>query len=208
MSLELCTDRGYAYNHAHRSAKPRRTDKPGFRRQDVINRGGKGIVSLIDVGSVGGLSDPWHKHSRLVRHLLNFEPLEAAQHTETVISVPAALWRTGRRLGPSTSSGARVRETRYIPPTSTTYANISTGCPTVVPASSRIPGSIVPALRAPNRLTRPPRLGPGFPPPPRPLRLPQGRCARRGFRHRARRGPFRARGLRRHPPRSVCGSTV
>jgi FkbM family methyltransferase len=60
---------------------------------DVINRGGGGVVNLIDVGSAGGLPSPWRDHAALVRYLLNFEPLEAARRKGTVLTVPAALWR-------------------------------------------------------------------------------------------------------------------
>ena len=63
-------------------------------RRGVINRGGRGVVNLIDVGSAGGLPGEWRNHAYRIRHLLNFEPLDRAGASGTVTSVSAALWRT------------------------------------------------------------------------------------------------------------------
>jgi len=52
---------------------------------------------LIDVGSVGGLPGEWRDNAYLVRHLLNFEPLDKARRRGTVLTIPAALWSTAER---------------------------------------------------------------------------------------------------------------
>lgn len=62
-------------------------------RRDIVNRGGRGVVGLIDIGSVGGLPEPWRYKANLVRSLLCFEPLEHAWSNGIVTVVPAALWR-------------------------------------------------------------------------------------------------------------------
>lgn len=61
-------------------------------RKDVIDRGGRGVVNFIDVGSVGGLPGEWRGHAQLVKHLLNFEPLDKPERKGPVLTVPAALW--------------------------------------------------------------------------------------------------------------------
>ncbi|CDO88363.1 FkbM family methyltransferase [Mycobacterium triplex] len=58
----------------------------------VINRGGRGVVGLIDVGSVGPLPDPWHQRSDLVSHVLKFEPRDPRGEKPRVVTVDAALW--------------------------------------------------------------------------------------------------------------------
>ncbi len=66
-------------------------------RRDVINKGGAGVVDMIDVGSVGGLADEWRDSQHLVRRLLNFEPLQAPRRAGSVLTVPAALWSSAER---------------------------------------------------------------------------------------------------------------
>lgn len=65
-----------------------------LRRHDVVNRGGRGVVNVIDVGSVGGLPSEWRDRAYLVKHLLNFEPLDEPRTRGTVLTIPAALWST------------------------------------------------------------------------------------------------------------------
>lgn len=74
-----------AYRFAHRVI-----DRA--RGHGVINRGGRGIVGLIDVGSVGQLPRPWHQRSDLVSHVLKFEPRDPSGETSRVVSIDAALW--------------------------------------------------------------------------------------------------------------------
>jgi FkbM family methyltransferase len=58
----------------------------------VVNRGGRGIVGLIDVGSVGNLPHPWHERAGLIDHVLKFEPRDPRDETPNVVSIDAALW--------------------------------------------------------------------------------------------------------------------
>lgn len=58
----------------------------------VINRGGRGVIGLIDVGSVGPLPNPWHQRSDLVSHVLKFEPRDPRGETSRVVTIDAALW--------------------------------------------------------------------------------------------------------------------
>lgn len=58
----------------------------------VVNRGGRGVVGLIDVGSVGQLPGPWHERSDLVSHVLKFEPRDPRGEKPRVVTIDAALW--------------------------------------------------------------------------------------------------------------------
>lgn len=73
-------------------ARVARKTRRRLRRADVVNRGGNGVVNFIDVGSVGGLPGEWRDHARLVRNLLNFEPMETERRRGSVLTIPAALW--------------------------------------------------------------------------------------------------------------------
>lgn len=64
----------------------------------VINRDGRGVIGLIDVGSVGPLPSPWHQRSDLVSHVLKFEPRDPRGETSRVVTVDAALWSEPARL--------------------------------------------------------------------------------------------------------------
>lgn len=62
------------------------------RRYGEVNRGGRGIVGLIDVGSVGDLPHPWHERADLIDHVLKFEPRDPRGETRNVVTIDAALW--------------------------------------------------------------------------------------------------------------------
>jgi FkbM family methyltransferase len=64
----------------------------------VINRGGRGVVGLIDVGAVGALPTPWHQRSDLVSHVLKFEPRDPSKETPRVVTIDAALWSETAKL--------------------------------------------------------------------------------------------------------------
>lgn len=58
----------------------------------VVNKGGRGIVGVIDVGSVGVLPTPWHQRCELVSHVLKFEPRDGRGEKSNVVTVSTALW--------------------------------------------------------------------------------------------------------------------
>lgn len=60
--------------------------------EEKINRNGNGIINFIDVGSVGLLPEPWRSEAQLIKKLLKFEPRDAAERNENVITIDAALW--------------------------------------------------------------------------------------------------------------------
>ena len=64
----------------------------------VINRGGRGVVGLIDVGSRGRLPGPWHQRSDLVSHVLKFEPRDRRGESPRVVTIDAALWSESATL--------------------------------------------------------------------------------------------------------------
>lgn len=49
-------------------------------------------INLIDVGSAGGLPQPWASHQHKIGKRLTFEPRKAATGSDDVISVSACLW--------------------------------------------------------------------------------------------------------------------
>lgn len=65
--------------------------------QGRVNYRGRGVVGLIDVGSVGRLPEPWHTNAPLLRRVLKFEPRDPAEQREDVVSVDAALWSATER---------------------------------------------------------------------------------------------------------------
>jgi FkbM family methyltransferase len=68
------------------------------RRYGIVNRGGHGIVGLIDVGSVGSLPQPWNKRCDLLSHVMKFEPRDPRGEARHVVTIDAALWNeSGKR---------------------------------------------------------------------------------------------------------------
>lgn len=71
-------------------------DKFGFGSNDnrppLVNNGGRGLVGLIDVGSVGGLPAEWRRHKSSIHFLLNFEPRDNPIITNNVVTMNTALW--------------------------------------------------------------------------------------------------------------------
>lgn len=94
-----------AINHATRRSNTLRAARrltrgalDRARGHGIINRGGNGVVGLIDVGSVGSLPRPWHQRSDLVSHVLKFEPRDSREETPRVVTVDAALWSEPAKL--------------------------------------------------------------------------------------------------------------
>ena len=57
-----------------------------------LNYRGTGQINFIDVGSVGGLPDPWRKNARLVKFLLNFEPNGESARQISSLTYNTAVW--------------------------------------------------------------------------------------------------------------------
>ena len=57
-----------------------------------INFLGRGRVSLIDVGSVGGIDPRWAQRAEHLRFLVCFEPREASSRSKHILSLQTALW--------------------------------------------------------------------------------------------------------------------
>jgi FkbM family methyltransferase len=58
----------------------------------IINFRNRGIINLIDVGSLGNLPEPWLSNAWHIKNLLSFEPLENASRRKNVIISSRALW--------------------------------------------------------------------------------------------------------------------
>lgn len=58
----------------------------------IINYRGQGVLNFIDVGSVGGLVEPWRSNANLIGFLLNFEPNSELQRGPDAMTYNTALW--------------------------------------------------------------------------------------------------------------------
>lgn len=63
-----------------------------------LNYRNKGIINFIDVGSVGGLPEPWSSNANLVKFLLNFEPNEDLKRGSNFMTYNTALWESEATL--------------------------------------------------------------------------------------------------------------
>ena len=57
-----------------------------------LNFHDKGLINFIDVGSAGGLPDPWRKNARSVKFLLNFEPNGKSSRHASSLTYNTAVW--------------------------------------------------------------------------------------------------------------------
>ncbi len=62
--------------------------------EEVVNFRGRGVINLIDVGSVGDLPSPWKENANKIQHLLKFEPRDQPSSNPYIITVDTALWET------------------------------------------------------------------------------------------------------------------
>lgn len=59
-----------------------------------LNYKNKGKINFIDIGSVGGLPEPWDSNAYKVKFLLNFEPNEKPQVSDNFMTYNTAVWET------------------------------------------------------------------------------------------------------------------
>lgn len=57
-----------------------------------LNYKNKGIINFIDVGSVGGLPEPWKSNAYLIKYLLNFEPNDTIKQGANYMTYNTAVW--------------------------------------------------------------------------------------------------------------------
>ena len=69
-----------------------------FLGHGVINYKNKGTLNFIDVGALGDLPEPWFTHSKHIRKLLSFEPLEGNSQQKNTITSDSALWEEAATL--------------------------------------------------------------------------------------------------------------
>jgi hypothetical protein len=70
-----------------------------YRHLHQVNYQNQGILNFIDVGSTGGLPEPWHSRANLIKYLLNFEPNEEElTHGPNFMTYNTALWESEATL--------------------------------------------------------------------------------------------------------------
>ena len=57
-----------------------------------INYRNQGVIGFIDVGSIGGLPEPWSSNANRVKFLLNFEPNESPSSGQNFTTYNTAVW--------------------------------------------------------------------------------------------------------------------
>jgi FkbM family methyltransferase len=57
-----------------------------------LNYKNKGKINFIDVGSVGGLPEPWNSNAYQVNYLLNFEPNDTLKQGDNFMTYNTAVW--------------------------------------------------------------------------------------------------------------------
>lgn len=63
-----------------------------------LNYRNRGLVNFIDIGSIGGLPEPWRRNASSVRFLLNFEPNESPARNANSLTFNTAVWESDKRL--------------------------------------------------------------------------------------------------------------
>ena len=63
-----------------------------------LNHRNHGLIGFIDVGSTGGLPDPWNSNANLVKFLLNFEPNESPTRGPHFMTYNTAVWESEKTL--------------------------------------------------------------------------------------------------------------
>lgn len=58
----------------------------------ILNHNDNGFIKFIDIGSVGGLPEPWDKFASDISYLLNFEPNDAPKKTKNSMTYNTAVW--------------------------------------------------------------------------------------------------------------------
>ncbi len=62
-----------------------------------IDKSGKGIINLIDVGAIGSLPSPWFENSGHIKNVLGFEPNDNQKKTKGIHKLDSALWKKKER---------------------------------------------------------------------------------------------------------------
>jgi len=57
-----------------------------------LNYKNKGVINFIDIGSTGGLPEPWRSNARFVKFLLNFEPNDTPTLGNNSLTYNTAVW--------------------------------------------------------------------------------------------------------------------
>jgi FkbM family methyltransferase len=71
---------------------------PKFSPKYKLNHRGSGVFGFIDVGSIGGLPEPWSHNANHVKFLLNFEPNDSPTRGLNFLTYNTAVWEREETL--------------------------------------------------------------------------------------------------------------
>lgn len=69
-----------------------------FSPNHKLNYKNRGVINFIDVGSVGGLPEPWRSNANVVKFLINFEPSESPTRGNNFMTYNTAVWEADETL--------------------------------------------------------------------------------------------------------------
>ena len=81
---------GYVQKVKRLTRKALKKLNPRFR----LNYRNQSVIGFIDVGSIGGLPDPWNSNAVVVKFLLNFEPNEPPKRGPNFMTYNTAVWES------------------------------------------------------------------------------------------------------------------
>lgn len=64
----------------------------------VINYKNKGKINFIDIGSIGGLPEPWFSNANKIKFVLNFEPNRPIKKSVNSMTYNTAVWESEKTL--------------------------------------------------------------------------------------------------------------
>ena len=69
-----------------------------FSIKNIINYQNQGVLNFIDIGSIGGLPEPWTMQANSIKFLLNFEPNDQPIKKKNSTTYNSAVWEEDTEL--------------------------------------------------------------------------------------------------------------
>ena len=71
---------------------------PRISRKYKLNHRGEGVIGFIDIGSIGGLPEPWRYNANYIKFLLNFDPNGFSKRGRNTLTYNSAVWEREETL--------------------------------------------------------------------------------------------------------------